>query len=248
MSEKTVVLGFLYPDLMSTYGDRGNVIVLQKRLSEYGYKVKVIRLSISDSKNDFQKPDFYFFGGGQDQNQGAVSRNLKRGKGEVILEKIESGAVLLSICGGYQLLCKYYQPKTGEKINGLGLFDAYTQASDTRMVGNLIVSPFDGRMGGEIVGFENHSGKTFLGKTAEPLGRVIRGHGNNGDDQTEGAVYKNAIGCYLHGPVLPKNPKFADFLIKKILKYKGWDMKLKKLEDDFENASHKQSLRAALET
>ncbi|KKQ78845.1 MAG: CobB/CobQ domain protein glutamine amidotransferase [Candidatus Daviesbacteria bacterium GW2011_GWA1_38_7] len=235
-----LIIGHLYGDLMNTYGDDGNIIVLKKRAEWRGIDVK---LKVKSLKSRIREGecDVFFFGGGQDQAQGLVASNLiANDKGDVIKKEIERGVPLLSICGGYQLLGEYYKPHKGPKLPGLGIFPAFTTASDTRMIGNIIIeSQF-----GKLIGFENHSGKTFLKRGALPLGTVTEGFGNNGEDQTEGCVYKNAIGCYMHGSLLPKNPHLADWLIRKALeaKYKK-DIVLKPLEDSLEATAHDKTIQ-----
>ncbi len=156
-------------------------------------------------------------------------------KGRVLKKEIEKGVPLLSICGGYQLLGEYYKPHKGPKLAGTGIFPAFTLASDNRMIGNIVIES----MFGKLVGFENHSGKTHLKKGATPLGMLVKGYGNNGSDKTEGCIYKNAIGCYMHGSLLPKNPVLADWLIKKALEVKyGSDIKLMSLDDSLEAQAH----------
>ena len=152
------------------------------------------------------------------------------------------------MCGGYQLLGNYYKAPTGEELPGVGLLDIFTIASDKRMIGNILIESNVSIPGKTLVGFENHSGKTFLGKNAIQLGRVVVGHGNNGEDRTEGAIQNNVFGCYLHGPLLPKNPAFADYLIEKALKRKNSSFKLKELQDDFETAAHQSSVKRSRET
>lgn len=233
-----LTIGYLYGDLMNIYGDIGNIIALQKRAQWRGIEVEVRNISLADriSTSDVSsKPDLYFFGGGQDQQQEKVALDLQKGKGKIIKEEVERGVPLLSICGGYQLLCEFYRPHKGPKLPGVGLFPAYTEASFDRMIGNIVIDSIFG----SLVGFENHSGKTSLKKDALPLGRVIKGFGNNGEDQLEGCIYKNAVGCYMHGSLLPKNPKLADWLLKKALEIKyGKDIKLKPLDDTLENQAH----------
>ena len=218
---------------MNIYGDVGNIICLQKRAEWRGIEVKVVNLSIG-TKIKKGTADLYFFGGGQDQGQISVGKDLI-GKAEIIKSEIDRGVPLLAICGGYQLLGEYYQPLQGPKIEGIGLFSASTKASDTRMIGNILIeSKF-----GNLVGFENHSGQTMLNKSAKPLGKVKRGFGNNGQDSTEGCVYKNALGCYMHGSLLPKNPALADWLIEQALEVKyGEKVELKALNDNFEKQAH----------
>ncbi len=199
--------------------------------------------------------DIFFFGGGQDQAQESVSRDLVvSSKGKIIKSEIERGVPLLSICGGYQLLGDYYKPfaaqndsfspksrpHKGPKLSGISLFPAYTLASHDRMIGNIVIET----MFGKLVGFENHSGKTYLKKEAIPLGMVLKGFGNNGKDQTEGCVYKNAIGCYMHGSLLPKNPKLADWLLTKALEVKyGKKIELTKLEDELEIRAQRSAIK-----
>lgn len=230
-----LTIGYLYPEQMNIYGDFGNITTLTKRLEWRGIKVKVKNINIG-TKLRKGEADIYFFGGGQDQNQMEVSKDIFRKEISVILiQDIDRGVPCLSICGGYQLLGQYYKPHNGPKIKGLGILPAYTQASNKRMIGNLVISSEFG----DLVGFENHSGQTFLENGGEPLGKVLKGFGNNGEDGTEGCIYKNAIGCYLHGSLLPKNPKLADWLIKKALEIKyGKEVELKALNDELENQAH----------
>lgn len=229
-----LTIGYLYGDYMNIYGDTGNIITLQKRAQWRGVKVLIKNIGLG-TKIEPGEIDLYFFGGGQDYGQELVSQDLKN---KIQLKKdIEKGVPLLSICGGYQLLGDYYQPAQGPKLEGLSIFPAYTKASDQRMIGNIVIdSQF-----GKLVGFENHSGKTYLKKDAQPLGKVIKGFGNNGEDQTEGCIYKNAVGCYMHGSLLPKNPELADWLLKTALEVKyGKVIELEALDDNLENQAHQQ--------
>lgn len=230
-----LTIGYLYGDLMNIYGDTGNITVLTKRAEWRGIEVEVKNISIGDTLKKGEV-DIFFFGGGQDQAQEQASKDLiSSTKGNTIKAEIERGVPLLAICGGYQLLGDYYQPFEGPRLPGVRLFPAYTVASHDRMIGNIIVdSEF-----GKLVGFENHSGKTHLKENAISLGKVIKGFGNNGKDHTEGCVYKNAIGCYMHGSLLPKNPKLADWLLQKALEVKyAKDIRLKPLDDTLENKAH----------
>lgn len=234
-----IVIGYLYGDLMNIYGDIGNIIALKKRAQWRGIEVEIKNISMGDKlkKGDV---DIFFFGGGQDQAQELVSVDLvKSGKGRIIKQEIERGVPLLAICGGYQLLGDYYQPHKGPKLPGISLFPAYTLASHDRMIGNIVIES----MFGELVGFENHSGKTHLKKDAIALGMVNKGWGNNGKDRTEGCIYKNAIGCYMHGSLLPKNPKLADWLLQKALEVKyGKEIKLEPLDDTLELQAHQKGI------
>ena len=223
-----LIIGYLYGDLMNIYGDTGNIIALKKRAEWRGIEVEIKNISIKN-KLKSGECDIFFFGGGQDQQQELVAKDLKT-KGRIIKTEIEKGAPLLAICGGYQLLGAYYKPHHSPKLHGVGLFPAYTVAGDKRMIGNIVIeSQF-----GKLVGFENHSGKTYLKNGAQPLGKVIKGFGNNGEDKTEGCIYKNAVGCYMHGSLLPKNPALADWLLEKALK-----IKLKPLDDTLEIQAHR---------
>ncbi|MBI4038225.1 glutamine amidotransferase [Candidatus Daviesbacteria bacterium] len=236
-----LIIGYLYGNLMNIYGDMGNIIALKKRAQWRGIEVKVVNISLGVKLSHPPggiKPDIYFFGGGQDQQQEIVANDLKT-KGKIIKQEVERGVPLLSICGGYQLLGEYYKPHKGPKLPGVGLFPAYTAAGDKRMIGNIVIdSQF-----GKLVGFENHSGKTFLKKGAQSLGKVVRGFGNNGEDQTEGCIYKNAIGCYMHGSLLPKNPQLADWLLQKALEIKyGQEIELQPLDDILELQAHQTAI------
>ncbi len=233
-----LTLGYLYPDLMNIYGDTGNIIALKKRAEWRGIQVQVKSISLGDKLTPGQV-DLYFFGGGQDQQQDKVAQDIQT-KAKVILEDIERGVPLLSICGGYQLLGEYYQPHKGPKLLGINLFPAFTKASYDRMIGNIVIdSEF-----GKLVGFENHSGKTYLKNGAKPLGKVISGFGNNGEDRTEGCIYKNAIGCYMHGSLLPKNPGLANWLLQKALETKyGEKVDLNPLDDELETLAHNTAIQ-----
>ena len=236
-----LTIGCLYPKQMSTYGDRGNVLTIFKRCEWRNIKVDVLEIDLKE-RIDPKSIDFYFFGGGQDVAQVEVSNDLHKYKKEALFEAVKLKATIFSICGGYQLLGKYYKTFESSEIPGLGLLDAFTVAGDKRMIGNIMIEANSSIPEKNIVGFENHSGKTYLGKNAVALGRVVIGNGNNGEDRTEGAMQDNVIGCYLHGPVLAKNPKFADYLIEKALSRKNKDFKLKKLDDSLEKATHETAI------
>jgi len=237
----------LYPDLMNTYGDDGNIICLIKRCQWRGIDVRINQVTIGEKINP-DKYDLYFFGGGQDQQQIAVSKDLKKGNGKLLKKAVEQKAVVLAICGGYQLLGHYYQPLEGNPIWGVGLLDLITIAGKKRMIGNVVIE-LTNKLANQLtsqlrtlVGFENHSGQTFLGKRVKPLGKVLKGFGNNGKDKTEGAFLETVFGCYLHGSLLPKNPHFADFLIKKALERKYGQVKLQPLDDFLEWQTHRSLL------
>ncbi len=231
----------LYPDELSVYGDDGNLLVLRQRLKWRGIDSEVVAYSISGVFPD--QVDIILSGGGQDSNQVKVMGDLLSIKPK--LEKlIDNGTPMLAVCGSYQLLGKYFLTADGKKIKGLGIIDAFTEAKAERLTGNVTaVSP----QFGQIVGYGNHSGQTFLGKGAEPLARVIRGNGNNQDDETEGVIYKNLIATYLHGPILAKNPQIADWLITQAISNKtGQPAQLAPLDDTLERQAHHQTAHRPL--
>jgi lipid II isoglutaminyl synthase (glutamine-hydrolysing) len=206
-----LTLGHLYPDQLNLYGDRGNILTLRQRCQRRGIELRVVGLGIGDALAP-DEYDMLFIGGGQDKEQAPVAQDLHDTKGIGIWAAIEDDMPVLAVCGGYQLLAHYYRPADGPDMRGLGVFDAWTIHKGShvpRCIGDVAIS----WNGSTLVGFENHGGRTYLG-TARPLGKVLRGHGNNSEDHTEGAVYRNAYGTYLHGSLLPKNPHFADHLIE----------------------------------
>lgn len=247
-----LTVGWLYPDLMSTYGDRGNIIVLQKRCLWRGIDVEVKRISINENPHLINGCDILFMGGAQDKQQEIVNKDLAKNKGKYLIERIEAGIPGLFICGAYQFMGKYYKTVEGHIIKGLSLFNIYTEnpgEHKKRLIGNIItkVNSLELKITSYIVGFENHGGRTFLGKDMEPFGKVIYGFGNNGSDQTEGIVYKNSIGSYLHGPILSKNPELADYIIKKglLIKYKT-SIQLHELDNTLENKAKEVIVRRCL--
>ena len=228
----------LYPDLMSVYGDRGNVLALVRRAEWRGIDVEVNQLSVGDEL-DPSEADLIFFGGGQDREQEVVSPDFLRQKGEAVRQAVEDGAALLSVCGGYQLLGQSYTTVDGQELPGAGLFDVRSVPGPKRHIGNVLIETFLDGQPRTLVGFENHSGRTYLGKGVPPLGRAVVGAGNNGEDHTEGAIYKGAIGCYLHGSLLPKNPWLADRLLMAALQHRrGEPVELAPLDDRLENEAH----------
>jgi CobQ-like glutamine amidotransferase family enzyme len=211
----TLTLGHLYPDQLNLYGDRGNVLTLQQRCRWRGIELRVVELGIGDAL-DPDAYDLLFIGGGQDRDQAPVAQDLYETKSIGLWAAIEDNMPVLAVCGGYQLLAHYYRPASGPDLKGLGVFDAWTVhrgARAPRCIGDVAIN-WNGQT---LVGFENHGGQTYLG-TAQPLGKVLKGYGNNAQDGTEGATYRNAFGTYLHGSLLPKNPHFADHLIELALK------------------------------
>ncbi len=252
MKKFTLTIGWLYPTLMSTYGDRGNIIVLQKRCEWRGIEVKVEHISTDTNKSKLDSCDLIFMGGAQDTQQEIVNQDLFKVKGEALRKKIEEDTPGLYICGAYQFLGKYYKTADGKELPGLGIFPAYTEnpgEGTQRLIGNILIHVNSSKFTvpnntrnqapktvNQIVGFENHGGRTYLEDTSMAFGKVIKGFGNNGNDSTEGILYKNSIGTYLHGPILPKNPEIADWLIQKALEKKyNEEIKLENLEDTLEN-------------
>ena len=242
-----IKIAYLYPDLMNIYGDHGNVLTLVKRCQWRGIPVEVVALNTGD-RIRHGDCDIFFMGGGQDREQMMVCRDLQDAKGEDIKLEIEEGAAALVICGGYQLFGKFYRPFEGEELQGISVFDAYTVAGKKRCIGNVVAKSVLGGAPGTIVGFENHSGKTYLGDGCAPLGTVSVGYGNNGEDKTEGAIYRGAIGTYLHGSLLPKNPGVADFLIEKALARHAGGLPLEALDDSLEFAAHAAAVNRAMRT
>ena len=223
----------LYPKEMNLYGDHGNVLALQKRCEWRKIRTKVIAHEPGDPlPKDF---DIIFGGGGQDSGQGKIEQDLLRIAPE-LKACVEDGMPTLLICGLYQLFGQYFQTADGKKINGANILPLATVAGPKRLIGNVkITTPSFG----EVVGYENHSGLTKISKSANAFGTVITGAGNNGEDMTEGILYKNCIGTYLHGPILPKNPRVADFLISKALERKtGKKYNLEPLNDRIEQRAH----------
>lgn len=213
----TLTLGHLYPDQLNLYGDRGNILTLRRRCELRGIELRVVGLGIGDALAP-DEYDLLFIGGGQDKEQVPVAQDIYEVKGIGLWAAIEDDMPVLAVCGGFQLLAHYYRPASGPDIRGLGVFDAWTihkGAHAQRCIGDIAIR----WNGSTLVGFENHGGRTYLG-TAKPLGKVLKGHGNNAEDTTEGAIYRNTFGTYMHGSLLPKNPLFADHLIRLALQRK----------------------------
>ncbi len=229
-----ISIAHLYPKLLNLYGDLGNIIVLKNRCQWRGIEVEFEDINSGDFIKDH---DLYFIGGGQDKQQEEVKSELYSHKSELIAQR-DDGAVFLGICGGYQLFGHYYQPHGKDKLEGISLMDAYTVAGSKRFIGNVTVKT-NFLTPSTLVGFENHSGLTYIEGETEPLGVVQVGNGNNGEDGFEGGRYKNVFGTYLHGSLLPKNPHFADYLISLALEKRyGEKIELEQLDDSFEYAAH----------
>ncbi len=228
-----LTIGHLYPDLLNLYGDRGNIQCFRKRLKWRGIESEVIPY-LSGDTIDFNNLDIVFLGGGSDREQELVCKYLMEIR-EDFSAYIEDNGVVLAVCGGYQLLGKYYQTDS-KKIEGLSILDITSEWKEPRLIGDIILdSSLSSR---PIVGFENHAGRTEIGSYT-PLGKVTHGCGNNGISGYEGVIYKNLIGTYLHGPLLPKNPEICDYLLSCALKHKyGENVTLEPLDDTLEHLAN----------
>jgi len=233
-------IAHLYPDLMSIYGDRGNIVALTQRARWRDIAVEV-RPYTAGMSFDADWPDLFFFGGGQDIGQDIVGADLMGPNGDAVRKSIAGGAAAFLVCGGYQLFGSEYLPEEGAPIPGLGVLDVRTKAGKQRFVGNLVA----GTPEGILVGFENHSGRTYVGSKAAPLGTVLVGHGNNGEDRTEGAIQGKIVGTYSHGSCLPKNPWLADKLLGWALERRHSAAKLIPLDDREERAANEQAAAVA---
>jgi CobQ-like glutamine amidotransferase family enzyme len=237
-------VGWLYPDLMNIYGDRGNILTLQQRAKWRGLEARLLQLG-RGTTTEMDEVDVFFFGGGQDREQALVYEDLLEFKQPKLERAVADGAQVLAVCGGYQLLGHYYQTADGERFPGVGIIDVRTEAGKKRFIGDVVVeTAIADLQPNTLVGFENHSGRTFLGPKAKPLGRVVIGHGNNGDDGQEGCIQGGVIGSYLHGSLLPKNPHLADHLIRSALRRRGV-AELSSLDDSAELAAHDLILQRA---
>lgn len=239
----------LYPDLLNTYGDMGNILALKRRAQWRGFDVSITNITIGDSfdSSDF---DVVFLGGGQDYEQEIIQNDVLSQKGSEIKNAVNNMKVFLCICGGYQLMGNYYKTWDGKELEYLGALDLWTVGGKERMIGNIVFESEcipDNGVPLKIVGFENHSGRTYLGEGVRPLGKVLSGNGNNGTDGFEGAVYNNVYCSYSHGSLLPKNPFLTDHLISLALKQKYSDFRgLEPLDDTFENAARTSMLQRIL--
>lgn len=229
----------LYGDLMAIYGDRGNILTLIRRAQWRGIAATVDTVSAGD-RLDPDRYDLIFFGGGQDAQQDIVAADLAAGMGAAVRAAIAGGAAALTVCGGYQLFGHYYRPHQGPELSGLSILDVHTVAGPTRFIGNVLAQGED-----LLVGFENHSGRTYLGERAKPLATVVVGAGNNGEDRTEGAVQERVIGTYLHGSLLPKNPWLADRLIAWGLERRHGTTPLAPLDDGLEREARESAIALA---
>ncbi len=235
MENKMITIGHLFPELLNVYSDRGNILTLKNRLMWRGISadVKIFR---KEDEIDFSSLDIVLLGGGSERDQLAACKRLMKAQ-DHLKEYVESGGVLLALCDGYPLLGHYYEV-ADERIDGLSLIDMYTEHDEKRLIGDVVA---DAVIDGEamtIVGFENHSGRTYIGNSS-PLGKICCGFGDNGKDGICGVQYKNIFGTYLHGPLLPKNPKLTDAIIKRALSRKyGEEVCLAPLDDTLEQTAH----------
>lgn len=228
MTAKSVRLLQLYPDDMNIYGDWGNTLTLMRRLEWRGYSVELISYNPGD---EFPEDvDIIVGGGGQDSGQTKIEKDLRM-IGPRLKALAENDTPMLVICGLYQLFGHYFKTRDGIQIDGIGLLDIATVGGNERLIGNIVTSS---ETFGDIIGYENHSGLTTLGSNVTPLGTIVKGAGNNGQDSTEGARYRNVIGTYLHGSLLPKNPAIADYLILSALRKKYGVTELAPLDDTVE--------------
>jgi CobQ-like glutamine amidotransferase family enzyme len=240
-----IVVAHLYPEYLNIYADRGNMAVLERRADWRGIGFDYRTIGLGEDANP-DEYDLYYVGGGQDREQALVAPDLAT-KGEALREAVDGGAAFLAVCGGYQLLGRFYRDRSGAELPGIGLLPHHTVAGERRMIGDVLLEcelePGHRRT---LAGFENHAGRTYLDEGAEPLGRVVAGFGNNGEDGVEGSRVGNALGTYLHGPLLPRNPWLADWLIGKALARRLGDAPdLEPLPDDFESSAQRVSAERA---
>lgn len=227
-----ITIGHLYPDLLNLYGDRGNIQCMKKRCEWRGIEAEVKEFQLTD-QIDFSTLDIVLLGGGSDREQMIVCSRLKTIQRD-FKSYVEDHGVVIAVCGGYQLLGHYYDTEEG-RIEGLSLVDLYTQQGSPRLISNIVIE--NQQFSYPIVGFENHGGRTYINDN-KPLGKVSFGFGNNGEDQQEGVMYKNVIGTYLHGPLLPKNPHVCDHLLSRALERKYGTADLVPLDDSQEKEAN----------
>jgi len=231
----------LYPEHLNIYADRGNMMVLAERCRRRGVDFDLISCGLGDA---LAEADMYYLGGGQDRDQALVAGDLAR-RADDLRAAADGGALVLGVCGGYQMLGHRYVGQDGGELPGVGLVDLHTEAGPDRLIGNIAV---ECELDGErrlVVGFENHAGRTWLGAGVQPLGRVVHGHGNNGADGGEGVLAGNVIGTYVHGPLLPKNPELADWLIVCALRRRMGEVMLAPLDDTLAHEAHRVALETA---
>ncbi len=244
-SDVTLRVAHLYPRLMNIYGDRGNIMCLRHRCETRGIGFELTELGLRDAL-DPAAYDLIFAGGAQDREQRVVVDDLLATKAGALREAVENDVAVLAVCGAYQLFGKFYREASGAELPGAGIFDLHTEhpgEGARRCIGNIVAEWAAGAGDDTIVGFENHGGRTHLGAGVRPLARVRSGYGNNGDDRTEGAIYRNAIGTYIHGSLLPKNPALADHVIALALGRRHQAIVLPAIDDRAELRAHAAALR-----
>jgi CobQ-like glutamine amidotransferase family enzyme len=240
-----IVVGHLFPDYLNIYADRGNMAVLARRAAWRGHELEIQALGADDEPRPGEH-DLYYIGGGQDREQELIAPALA-GHGEALRAAVDAGAALLAVCGGYQLLGRFYRDQSGDELAGVGLFPLHTIAGERRMIGDVLLecelAPGERRT---LAGFENHAGRTYLDEGAEPLGRVLAGFGNDGESGYEGCRVGRAVGTYLHGPLLPRNPWLADWLLAQAIAHRTGELPIfEPLEDGLEAAAHEVSAARA---
>jgi lipid II isoglutaminyl synthase (glutamine-hydrolysing) len=234
-----LLVGHLYPDYLNIYADRGNIAVLRGRAARRSIELEVVAIGIGDPV-DVHDVDLYYIGGGQDREQALIAPDLAA-RGAALTEAVGGGAALLAVCGGYQLLGRYYRDRSGGELPGAELFPLHTVAGERRMIGDVLLrcelDPGESRT---LAGFENHAGRTILDDDATPLGRVVAGFGNDGESGFEGCRVARALGTYLHGPLLPRNPWLADWLLAQAAAHRsgGEPPVFEPLEDELEAQAH----------
>ena len=233
-----VVIGHLYPDYLNIYADRGNIAVFERRAAWRGIELEVEEIGPGDDVRA-DAYDLLYIGGGQDREQALIAPDLAA-KGESVKAAVEAGAALLAVCGGYQLLGQFYRDRSGAELPGVGLFPLHTVAGERRMIGDVLLEcELEPGVRRTLAGFENHAGRTYLDDGAEPLGRVVAGFGNDGESGFEGCRVGRALGTYLHGPLLPRNPWLADWLLAQALAHRlGEAPALEDLSDELEAEAH----------
>jgi len=229
----------MYPDILNLYGDRGNVICLEKRLQWRGIGCQIVKMPVGSARS-LSGYDLVFIGGGQDFEQQVLLDDLRRGRAAEIKAAVEDGVSFLAVCGGFQMLGNYYEAQDGKKQDFIGAVNMHTVAGKERVTGNYKFKCCDGAGGSIVVGFENHNALTYLDSGVQPLGTVLSGFGNNGKDKSEGVLYKNVFGTYSHGPVLPKNPEFCDHILLTALRRKYGSAELQPLDDRAELHAHEE--------
>lgn len=235
-------VGHLYPDYLNIYADRGNIAVLAERARVRGHELDVRAIGLRDAV-PAGEIDLFYVGGGQDREQALVANDLVS-KADALREAVEGNAAFLAVCGGYQLLGRFYRDVAGNVQPGIGLLPLETVAGERRMIGDVLLE-CAWAAGRTLAGFENHAGQTALDDGAEPLGRVVAGFGNDGSSGYEGCRYQRVYGTYLHGPLLPRNPWFADHLLSEALAHAGGATDLAPLPDELEREAHEVSAARA---